>query len=270
MGKQVRYGWLIFAVILVILLMRRCGLAPRWNTYPNAGRYQTGDFSYRADEISSVEINWVDDNVTVVQKDAGTLHVKETGKRLSNAQKLRWRIDGSKLILQYCKSGYWGHIPSKSKNLTVEVPAGTDIDINVVSADVTLQDSQEYGKLSINSVSGDVEAASLTADKTEINTVSGECSLDELFTDKAEINTTSGDITLGIVRCDKADLHSISGEIRLVSLPDTGARISFDHVSGDFHADSDNYTVENKEYVFGQGKCKVTVSTVSGDLTVND
>ena len=268
MGKPVRYGWLIFAVILVVLLFRRCGMAPKWGRYVDAGRYQTGNFEYQARDISSIEINWVDDDITIVRKDSGTLQVAETRKKLSNAQKMRWRLDGSKLILQYCKSGYIGRIPSKAKKLRVEVPAGIDIDINAVSADIKLENRQDFGEININTVSGDIEASTAAARKAKLSTVSGDCSLDEIQADNVEINTTSGDITLGLDRCDKADLNTISGEVRLLSLPDGGAKIDFDHVSGDLHAQ--NYSSEGKEYVFGQGKCKVSVSTVSGDLTVMD
>ena len=83
---------------------------------------------------------------------------------------------------------------------------------------------------------------------------------------KADIDSVSGDATLGLADCDKAELNSVSGDFRLTKLPAGGATIKYDTVSGSVHAA--DYTMNDKEYVFGGGDCKISVETVSGDLSV--
>ena len=148
-GKQVKHGWLLLAalILLVLSLSNGCGIVSFFGrTYPDAGKYSAGNFEYKASDVSSIEINWISEDVTVKQSDQKTLSVKEENRGLNNRQKMHWRLDGDKLIIQYCKSGYKGRFPGKTKKLTIEVPAGIDLAINTVSGDVNLKDSRDFSQ----------------------------------------------------------------------------------------------------------------------------
>lgn len=265
-GKEVRHGVLIALIIILVLSQARCSVGSIYGRYADAGKYTAGNFSYKAKDISSVEIDWVSSDIKVVQKDAGTLNVSETDRGLKQKQRLHWYKDGSKLIIRFCRSGYRGRIPAGTKALTVEVPEGIDLTINTVSGNVNLTGDQTYDKVSINSVSGNVACDTLCADKADIKTVSGECGLDSCSLDKIDVETVSGNVTAGLAECGKAQIKTVSGEVTFTKLPDGGAEIDYDHASGSLNAQG--YSKDGDKYIFGQGKCKIEVETMSGDLAV--
>ncbi len=252
-GQIIRHGALLLLLAAIVLTHTGCTFhiygQQSFGSYKDASRYSAGNFDYEAAGIREVEINWVDENITVTQSDADTLEVSETDKGLKENQKMHWLIDEDKLIIQYCSSGYKGRkMPSGTKKLSVEIPADVALTISTVSGDVTLTGQQTLRDLKINGVSSDVRAEDLT--------LSG----------KVEVNTVSGDCRLGLRDCDKASFESVSGNVVLTALPAGGARIDFQSASGDVHGS--DYTRDDKKYVFGGGECKIDVSSVSGDLTV--
>ena len=252
-GRVIRNGALVLLLAVIILTHTGCTFriygGPRFGTYKNASSYKTGDFDYEAKDVKEVEVNWIDADITVKQSNAGTLHVSETDTGLKKGQKMHWLVDGDKLIVQYCESGYKGKkFPTGSKKLSIEIPEDVDLQISGVSAEVTLEGSQVLQNLKVDTVSGEVKAEDVT--------LSG----------KADIDSVSGDATLGLADCDKAELNSVSGDFHLTELPAGGATIKYDTVSGSVHAA--DYTMNDKEYIFGGGDCKISVETVSGDLSV--
>lgn len=264
-GKRISLWWLVVIFIVLIGVSQR-GCGSGYKVYQDARKYKAGNFAYSAADIESVQINWVGADIKVIQKDGGTLHVKESDRGLNNSQKMHWSIENGTLVIQYTKSGYRGRIPGHTKDLTVEVPAGIDLEINSVSGDIKLEGSQQYGKVDINSVSGNVEAGSIAASKAELTTISGECKIGSLSMDKIDIKTTSGDIRAGIADCSKADLHTVSGDVELFSFPSGGAEIKYASASGSL--DAQGYESKDKVVTIGAGTCKVTVETVSGDLEI--
>lgn len=217
-------------------------------TYPKASSYEIGDFDYDPDGIETVEIDWVDGDVNITQASSATLSVTETGKGLKDAQRLHWIRDGSKLVIQYCDSGYNGSFPAKSKNLSVEIPNDVDLIVSSVSADVTLKDKQDLCDLRLSSVSGNVRCDSLS------------------LTGRGEFDTVSGDLTLDLRSARELAVASESGNATL-SLPKEGATVTFESLSGDLNADG--FAKDDDQYVFGDGACHVEVSTMSGDLTID-
>lgn len=253
-GRVIRNGALVLLLAAIIFTHTGCTFhiygGPRFETYKNASSYKAGDFDYEAKGIKKVEVNWVDADITVVQSNAGTLHVSETDTGLKKGQKLHWLVDEDKLIVQYCESGYKGKkFPAGSKKLSIEIPEDVDLQISGVSAEVTLEGSQILQNLKVDTVSGEVKAEDVT--------LSG----------KADIDSVSGDATLGFEDCDKVEFNSVSGDFYLTELPEGGAIIDFDSVSGSVHAE--DYTMDDKDYVFGSGRCKINVETVSGNLHVD-
>ena len=238
---------IIGAIAAAASLLSGCSIKAAVN-YKNAGKYKAGNFEYNASDVSSVDINWISGSIVVKQSDSSALSVKEEDTGLKDKQKLHWYLDGDKLIIQYCKSGYHGSFFSVKKNLTVEVPAGINLDIDSVSSDVTVTNGKKFGKVNLDTVSGDADL--------EIK----ECG-------SLDADTVSGDVRLDIEKCDKISVNSVSGDVTFRSLPSDGAEISFSKVSGSLKTDK-NYEMNGKKYVFGGGKCSVSIDTVSGDLTV--
>ena len=238
---------IIAGLLLAALLLGGCKVGSLVR-YRNADKYETGNFKYKASDVSKVEINWISGDIEVRQGRGSTLSAEESGGSLKESQKLRWRLDGDRLVLQYCKSGYRGRIPSKAKRLTIEVPEEADLLINSVSGDIEADDGKELGKLDIKTVSGD---ARLRIDR---------CG-------RTEINTVSGDFDLAFEETDGFSINSVSGDVSLSSLPKDGAEITFKKVSGDLLTQK-AFEKDGSTYVFGGGGTRIDVKTVSGDLRV--
>lgn len=239
---------MVIALLLAVLsLCSGCRINLR-SRYKNANKYKAGDFEYNASEVSKAEINWINGSIEIRQTGGKVLSVREEGGKLSKAKKLHWYLDGDTLRIQYCKSGYNGHISSKAKNLIVEVPEGIDLAINTVSSDLTMDKDQKYGSLKINTVSGE---ADLYID---------ECR-------KISVDTVSGDIDLNMKECQEADIDTVSANVTFRTLPEDGAVIRFDSVSGSLDAGR-TYEKKDKNYVFGEGSCKIGIDTVSGDVNI--
>ena len=269
LGRTVKHAWLILAGVLVTVLLARTrfSFGSMLHRYADANSYTAGNFEYRAKDVSQVEINWFSADVTVKQSSAGTLSVAESDRGLNEKQKLHWRLEDGKLVIQYCQSGYHGRFPSGAKDLTIEVPEGIQLDIDCVSSDVKLAGSQTYDKVTVNSVSGNVAFDEIAADKVDVDTVSGDINGGKLSSDKAELKTTSGNITIDPVKIYKISIGTVSGDVHLLSLPDDSAQIQFSHVSGSLKTQRE-YKKDANQYIFGNGNNKIDVDTVSGDLSL--
>ena len=241
---------LVIAVVLIVLsFFGGCRINLR-STYKNANKYTAGDFEYKASGVSRVEINWIDGNITIRQSGKDVLAVEENGKDLKNPQKLHWYLDGDTLMIQYCKSGYNGRIPSSSKDLTIEVPEGIELKINSVSSGIRVDEDQEYENLEINTVSG---TADIQIEKCE----------------KISVNTVSGKLELKIADCDKVEIDSVSADVVFGSLPQEGAVLEYSSVSGSLKTDCP-FEQNGKKYVFGKGNCAIHVHTVSGNVQITE
>jgi hypothetical protein len=119
----------------------------------------------------------------------------------------------------------------EGSELNIRVPKGVSLEINVVSAPVTI-DGLDGGKVNIDSVSG----------RVRINA----------HTRSLEINTVSGNVDLA-GHTDDADLQTVSGDILA---PSVGAQLKAETVSG-------RMTISGGPYR------KASLSTVSGDLQLN-
>ena len=95
--------------------------------------YSVGNFSYAADGVKAVEIDWVNGSIELSQSSGDTLSVSESGTDLADNQKMRWKLDGGTLRINYCKSGATTEeIAPENKRLKVELPIGARVDIQNV------------------------------------------------------------------------------------------------------------------------------------------
>ena len=231
----------------VILLCGGCRFSVRYGTYKNAGKYAAGSFEYKAEDVNSAEINWVSGDIEIRQSGSDVLSVTEKDRDLPEAKKLHWLLDGDRLIIQYCRSGYVGRLP-KGKTLTVEVPDGIDLTVNSVSGDVKAEGGQTYSSVLIDTVSGDASVELAACDEMDFNTVSGK-------------------VTIDADKCDGMDISTVSGKIELLSLPEQGASVKFSSVSGNLRTQRE-YTEKGNKKIFGSGDCSINAETVSGNLEI--
>lgn len=133
-------------------------------------------------------------------------------------------------------------------DLEIRVPRGSNVDVSVVSTDVTVEDIQ--GGLDISGVSGDMRATNVH-ERVDIMSVSGEIDVRDA-TGRIELKSVSGDVDGTNLKGD-LHLHSVSGDILAREVEN---ELDLESVSG------------NVEVIAG----KMTVArghTVSGDVDVS-
>ena len=150
--------------------------------------------------------------------------------------------------------------------------AGTrgPLDVQTVSGDLTIEDAQ--GPLRLKSVSGDIGCSQYVG-HVEGNTVSGDITFDTARLRSVQLHSVSGDIEVkgALEPQHQHRFKTISGDVEL-SLAQPDLVVEFRTASGDLEAESASRVTREgrKEYnvALGEGRGRVMVKTVSGDLTV--
>jgi len=132
--------------------------------------------------------------------------------------------------------------------LNVRVPKAVSVEINVVSAPVSI-DGLDGGKVEINSVSGrirgnlrspdiNMQTVSGTIDlagsavKADLQTVSGDITAPSV-TERIEAQTVSGRMTIGGGPWKQANFSTVSGDTQISGGPSRDGKIDVDSMSGD-------------------------------------
>ena len=276
--------------------------------YSNADKYTAGGFTYDETKVRKVEIEWIAGSVTL-SNGKGTLSVSEAcEKELSEEEQMHWWIDGTTLKIKYCKSGNTLSLSGmEKKDLTIELPAFADLDIEVASGKIIGENMLDLGNLKIETASGGtdikflsakevkVEAASgktvfgkvsvsgefevdtasggltveeVNANEVDVNSASGGITLGKITAEKLDIDNASGGVTLGIQSVSKVNIDSTSGGVKItLADKDAGAKIKFDAVSGSFGTQLP-FEKEGSVYTIGQGLIDMEIDVVSGSVTV--
>lgn len=108
-----------------------------------------------------------------------------------------------------------------------------------VSGRVRIEGARGDGTTTIGSVSGDVFASDLQAERLEAETVSGELELRDTTCARLDVSTVSGDIDFqgGLVATGRYEFRAHSGDVNLVLTTDTGFDLTGDTFSGSFDFD---------------------------------
>lgn len=242
---------IISAILIVVFKNNKQEPHKGGFSYAKADTYQAGNAFVDASQVKNVEINWISGSITLDSlSSSNKVSFQETAKnRIDEDELLHWKMDGSTLIIQWCKNGIKG--PNYGKNLEVSLPSSLSLDgisINGVSADVLLKDIHT-NSLAVNSVSGDVELNRGIAGKSKVDSVSGNIRLAYLETPTTiTIDTVSGNATITLPK-------------------DTGFTAQVSSISGDFRS-SIPTTKDEKRYEAGDGSVKITMGSVSGNLKV--
>ena len=257
--------------------------------YSNADRYTAGDFTYDESKVKKVEIEWASGSVTL-KNGKGTLSVSESGaESLPEAEKLHWWIDGTTLKIKFCKSGTELTLTDlNKKDLTVELPAFVNLEIDVASGKIISEEMLDLGILKVKTASGGASIGYLSAKEIRIETASGAWKLgrvsvsgdfkvdtasggltvDEITAETVKVDNASGSISFGKIAAEEVHIDSASGSIKLgLADQEAGAEIEYESVSGSFKCNLP-YEKSGKTYQIGRGLMKVQIEVVSGSVTV--
>ena len=254
------------------------------DSYPNADSYQTGAFTYRADEITAAEIYWRCGEVEIIESDADKLRVFESGGELPEDTAMHYLLEDGTLRIRFCKSGARIRVHENDKRLTVEVPKGIDLSVHTTSAPVkadTLEQNSllvsahsgstrlgtvNAGSVNLSSSSGAIRAESIVTQTLQCDTSSGSVQIEQLETETADVDSSSGSVKLTLSAVSKLNIHTSSGKT-VLHLPADGAEVAYTASSGKLHT-AKVFEQKGDLYVFSSGKAKITVDSSSGNLEI--
>ena len=252
--------------------------------YPNAEKYQTGAFTYNADDIKAVEVYWRSGEVEITESEDAKLHVKESGGELPEDTAMHYFLDNGVLRIRFCKSGAKIVVNAADKHLSLEIPKGINLSIHTTSALVkadnlnqnsvliaALSGSTELGiitadTIDLSSNSGSICAGSISAQSFNCSAASGTVDIGAVSTQALECITSSGSVTIGSMATETSKIATSSGNVNL-TLGNGGAEVLYTSSSGKLLTDR-AYDRKGDLYVFGEGTSNITVETASGNLRI--
>lgn len=229
--------------------------------------------SFSAGEISELEIEWVAGEILIQTGNSDQITVKEDGVS-DEKYAMVLNQKGGKLKITFCEesvTNYFGinNAANLSKDLTITVPSDWVCD-----------------SLSIDCASATVEINDMTIREVEFDGASGTCEFENCTVDELDIDTASGDIrfigTLNALDCDAAsasvyavlsntpsrlDMDTMSGDLDITLPADAGFTVTMDGMTSDFSSDFETI-VRNGNQVCGDGRCRINISAMSGDVAI--
>lgn len=282
---------LALVLLLVVVCVCAVGCASVGYVYTGGSRYTAGSATV-TDRVEKLDINWLDGAVYVEYYDGNGIRLSETcGSSLSKDLQLHWYLDGKTLRVQYAASGV-RITPNLNKQLTVLIPNDLyldDAEIAVASAQVEADglnarnikvDSasgrvalRQLGKteeIKVNTASGDAAVAVENAGMLKVNTASGTVIVDALSVDEVKIATASGNVTVQLANAaDRIKADSVSGGVRFILPESMGFAADVDTISGRVGG-SLRLAQDDGDYIHGNGRNKIEVNTVSGNITFDE
>ena len=174
----------------------------------------SGEESFSADKVQSLDIGWAAGLVTVEPGGGSKIVVKERCEQaLKDEEKLCWKLEDGRLSLRYCTSAAT-NLPGK--NLTVTVPAAWYADlvrVNTSSASSGLEGLTVGGALEATATSGSVRVTDCSCDRLVLGATSGSLVADGCVCKELQAGATSGSVKLQDCFCDTLDAGTTSGSI---------------------------------------------------------
>lgn len=268
---------LLTIVLLVGVLMWGLGFGPINGIislgncqYDNSERYAVGSGSVSAQGIDTIEINWVSGRVDVVVTDGDTIRFREP-QGLSEADQLRYLVDGNRLILQFCAPRWSFRFSLHNKALTLEIPKSladsmNTLELNLVSARVQVNGITAR-ECELETVSGASQFSGCAFDHMEVDDVSGDFTYEGRL-ESLEYDAVSGDVTLRLSNIPREiTVDQVSGDIDIYLPADAAFSATMDSASGDFTS-LFPMVRQGDTYICGTGGGVFRFDSVSGDVTI--
>ncbi|SHK34431.1 DUF4097 family beta strand repeat-containing protein [Paramaledivibacter caminithermalis] len=237
---------------------------------------------FDAADIQIINVNTVSSDIELFSEDRDDIRIHFEGSIASSKEIILPELiteneNGSLLIDIKHKSkmniGYY----TSNIRVHVYIPKtySKDIIIKTTSGEIYLDYIDNIRNASLKSVSGDIKAECLYTEKTMLESTSGSVKIED-FKGELKCITTSGDIKINVNSLtDNIFCKSISGDTK-IQLPEKSEfYLEAKSVSGDvgceFPIIMEGKLSDNKiNGKIGNGKNKINVSTVSGDIKITN
>jgi hypothetical protein len=291
MKKAVTVIALALSLIFIFSGCVLSGKITEFTSYLNGSTYTTASGTVSVSDISSIDIYWVYGSVKIEESDTDKVTFSEgssldgkkdslgeatENKELGESLKMRYKTDGGKLMIQFCKSGLRvraGAIKDLKKDLTIYVPKGAkydEIKADVVSSDVYMA-YLHTDKIVLNSVSADMKLVSCETDRIKCDTVSGKLTVSTDDTvNEIDMDAVSGDLKVTARSVSKIEMDSVSANAEL-TLQKFDFTLKLTGVSTSLDADGISFEkTGEKNYKFGDGTGDVKFESVSGKVRLEE
>lgn len=192
-------------------------------------------------QLNQLKIHTISGNITLTDLKAGALDLASVSGSISTG-----RIEGDTVTIT-SESGSIKDLGLSASQISLQSNSGSIRDVSVNGKEAVLR-----------SVSGSFEDLAVKADKLTLSSTSG--SLEgQIDSAQTNISTTSGNIRLKFSSSlSQGEIRSVSGRLDL-TIPDDIAEFEYSTVSGSINIHSAQV----------RGKGRITVSTTSGNITVD-
>ncbi len=285
-------AWKILSAALIAVTalgLVGCKKSAQYDSYADAKLYKVGGATFTTAQVREVEIDWLGGSVEISQNVGEEIQIGEDTELSKEEERMHYYLDGDTLKIRYCASGL--RVREKEKNLHVSLPKGLELDVDCTSARVGVMDALEVrafsfesasgnlqaerivcaGEMEIDTASGKIDVLDLTADELSVESASGDVSIEKLSVRKLEADGASGALFFGLQSPLTGEIDTSSGDVRIKLLEGIGCSVTFDSTTGKCKTERSNEK-SGRTYTFapaeGKGSCTLSVSTASGNLTV--
>ena len=223
--------------------------------------------------VHNLDIEWVSGTITI-QPDESTEDITITEYGVSDTKyQMDYNQSGDTLKIQYCKESItfpsFGINVDVSKDLLITVPADwvcESLDIDAAAANIEVNDLT-IREVDFDGASGTCDFANCQVDQMDLDGASGDITFTGTL-NELDFDGASASCYLEVTNVpDRIDIDGMSGDLDLTLPADCGFTVSIDAMSSDFTSDFPT-TVTNGKHVYGNGKCRINFSGMSGDLTI--
>lgn len=158
---------------------------------------------------------------------------------------------------------------SSQESMEIAVPYELkELMISGVSSDITIR-SVRGEALTVKAISGDIALDNVEFSDCQIKTVSGDIRMDSPTIAKFVFSSVSGDLNIKNLICQNGDwiVSTTSGDLIMETVGVPNMRLTMRTASGELNTNV-GYTREGRDYLFGDGRMKITISTASGDVDI--
>ena len=175
MKKIMRLFMSLIGIAAFVFALSSCSFITNKNDrYDNANLYTAGGATLSAENIRSIDIDWIGGSITVSPSSSDKIAFSEITEETDENYLLHYAVIGGELKIKFQKSGVTNK-QNFSKKLTIELPESvvfTEIDLDSVAGDIFVR-SGKANALKVDSVSGDVYVSPAVSDFIEIDVVTG-------------------------------------------------------------------------------------------------
>ncbi|MHB1125574.1 MAG: DUF4097 family beta strand repeat-containing protein [Bacillota bacterium] len=232
--------------------------------------------SFPVEGITDIRLTTVSEDIQVIPSDSGEIRIRYYGYS-NNQPELSAVVRGNQLTIQT------DHDPKLFRIFNLS-PANLKLELHLPKSYTsklqagTISGNSDFPDLnlstfSFHSVSGDLTAETLNAQRTMLETTSGDIKIGDLQ-GALDHRSVSGDLMVSSsFLTGNLQISTVSGDAR-ISLPDeAGFQFDFSSTSGDINS---NFPItrglsrgNHDAYgTVGSGEHRLTVNTVSGDLEI--